>query len=78
MFGKFQCPECSNEWASASAWEGYEQGCKQCDGKAEAFDLRRLKPKRDGSEGEDKRHLQELCDKCQELSYNCTMKNQHD
>ena len=30
FWGKFTCPECSNEWYSGNAWKGYGQICKKC------------------------------------------------
>ena len=71
MFGRFKCPECFNEWVSASAWSGYTQECKECGGEAEAYHLRRLRPKKhDGQKG--KPHRQDLCEKCEELGCDCT------
>ena len=74
MFGLFQCPnpECSHDWASASAWVGYTQGCIECGEHTYAYELRHLHRKREHSDSEVKPHIERLCGKCKELGYNCT------
>ena len=71
MFGMFKCPDCSNEWASASAWDGYTQECKECGAETEAYDLRPLRPKKHGGQ-KGTPHRQDLCEKCEELGYDCS------
>lgn len=72
MFGLFQCPECSHEWSSASAWVGYTQGCTECDADVLPYEVNYLRPKRGGWQSlEDKSHMTDLCGKCKELGHSC-------
>ena len=70
MFGEFHCEDCKHKWYSGNAWEGKGQQCLQCKKMILPLSLRPLLHRFHNDEDR-KPHKQELCEKCQELGYNC-------
>jgi len=70
MFGEFRCTGCIHTWYSGNAWEGKGQQCLQCKRMILPASLRPLQYQFHNDEDR-KPHIQELCEKCQELGYNC-------
>jgi len=70
MFGNFYCTGCQHKWSSGNAWEGKGQECLLCREMVLPVSLRPLRP-RFRREEDRKPHLEDLCQKCQELGYNC-------
>ena len=77
LFGKFRCPNCNKTWQSGNAWKGYKQQCKDCKVDADPYFLNFLEFQ-GGSGDLEKPHLQDLCEKCEELGYNCRNESDHD
>ena len=69
FYGHFQCENCSNQWQSGNAWQGYKQDCKNCGISNWPLKVYHLEQSVDPLDG--KPHKSELCGKCQELGYNC-------
>ena len=69
MFGEFCCEDCNRSWFSGNAWEGKGQQCLQCQKMILPTTLRPLLHRYHNKDR--KPHVQELCEKCQELGYNC-------
>ena len=69
MFGEFYCEDCDNKWYSGNAWKGKGQQCNQCEKMIQPTSLKPLR--RPGYLAPKKPHQQDLCQKCQELGYNC-------
>ena len=69
MFGEFHCEACDKKWASAHAWEGQGQQCGKC---GRMIHAKRLRPLRQTAlEHRSSFHREDLCERCQELGYNC-------
>ena len=71
MFGEFYCHYCHHGWSSGNAWAGKGQRCKMCQTMVFPKSLRPLKPQPYDDDKNRKPHQQDLCQKCQELGYNC-------
>ena len=71
MFGEFYCHNCHHGWSSGNAWAGKGQKCKTCQRMVFPKSLRPLKPQSHDDDKNRKPHQQDLCQKCQELGYNC-------
>ena len=68
MFGDFFCG-CGNNWSSAYSWEGMGQQCQDCKTMILPINLRPLCPSSSSNLGPP--HMQEYCEMCQRLGYNC-------
>ena len=71
MFGEFYCQYCRCGWSSGNAWEGKGQQCKTCQRMVLPKSLRPLNAQFHGSDKDRKPHKRNLCQKCQELGYDC-------
>ncbi|XP_071946974.1 ZAR1-like protein [Antedon mediterranea] len=71
-FGEFYCSDCTRRWCSANSWADKGQECQRCGVNIYPHKQTPLK-KPDGLDKSDlnKRHPQELCQKCKELGYYC-------
>uniref|UniRef100_A0A2A4JWU0 3CxxC-type domain-containing protein n=1 Tax=Heliothis virescens TaxID=7102 RepID=A0A2A4JWU0_HELVI len=71
-FGEYRCPQCNRGWMSANSWANYGQECTQCKINVMPHKQRPL-VKPDGLDKSDpnKRHPQELCQKCKALGRYC-------
>ncbi|XP_063829720.1 zinc finger CCHC domain-containing protein 24-like [Ostrinia nubilalis] len=70
-FGAFKCPQCKRSWSSAYSWADCAEDCIICNIRVYPFRQTKLK-KRRGTDNEKKRHLTELCEKCEQLGYSCS------
>ncbi|KAL5254230.1 hypothetical protein ACHWQZ_G013865 [Mnemiopsis leidyi] len=68
-FGFFRCRDCDSSWQSAYSWANCGQECKICRKLVYPYSQRPLR-KQPGKN--QKKHLEELCEKCKELGYSCT------
>ncbi|KXZ54420.1 hypothetical protein GPECTOR_5g74 [Gonium pectorale] len=76
-FGYFRCDGCSREWQSGFSWANKGQDCKHCNVLVYPYEQRPLE-KRQGEQDDSKidptkPHPAELCGKCKELGYSCTL-----
>ena len=71
MFGEFYCQYCHYGWSSGNAWAGKGQQCKMCQRMVLPRSLRPLNAQPYDSDKDRKPHKRNLCQKCQELGYDC-------
>jgi len=71
QFGYFKCL-CGHSWESGQVWEGKRQTCKKCNRDIHPQDTTPLQGSEyNGGLDNHNPHIEELCEMCNELGYNC-------
>ncbi|CAB3248434.1 unnamed protein product [Arctia plantaginis] len=72
-YGEYTCPRCGHSWHSILSWPNVCQACRKCKTNARPRNQREVRSS-DITRRNDyyHKHPQELCQRCQQLGYQCS------
>ncbi|CAG9316898.1 unnamed protein product [Blepharisma stoltei] len=72
VYGYFRCEKCKRTWSSGNSWANCGQQCLKCNINVYPhLQTPLIRSKTSKSEGPEKAHKSDLCEKCKQLGYSC-------